>query len=114
MLDMFPFLRMNGNTADEKVSEIENYLIQFKEILEFALGNITEENLSPELIKKLNGAGANITNKEEELSQISAKSLTIADVCNSQSFKDAILKESIKNVSFNINFENGHLEYRGE
>ena len=114
MLDMFPFLRTNGNTTEEKVSEIENYLIQFKEILEFALGNITEENLSPELIKKLNGTGANISSKEEELSQMSTKALSITDICNSQSFKDAILKESIKSVSFNINFENGHLEYRGD
>ena len=39
MVDMLPFPRIVGNTPEEQVSELYNYLIQFKETLEFALKN---------------------------------------------------------------------------
>ena len=39
MLDMLPFLRVAGNTPEEKIASIVNYLTQFKETLEFVLMN---------------------------------------------------------------------------
>ena len=92
MFDILPFPRITGNTPEEKVAELINYLIQFKETLEFALMNISAENLSPDLINRLNALGADIekshTEREEELSQISKTSVTV-----------------------NVNYETGHLEY---
>ena len=92
MFDILPFPRITGNTPEEKVAELINYLIQFKETLEFALMNISAENLSPDLINRLNALGADIekshTEREEELSQISRIS-----------------------VAVNVNYETGHLEY---
>ena len=74
MVDMFPFPRVTGNTPDEKISELLSYLIQFKEALEFALMNISTENLSPDLVNKLNELGADIKKsneaRAEELAQI--------------------------------------------
>ena len=60
MMDMFPFPRLTGNTPDEKIDSIINYLIQFKETLEYALKDISMDNLSPELIKKIEALGADI------------------------------------------------------
>ena len=115
MVDMFPFPRITGGTPKEQIGELLNYLIQFKEILEFTLVNISTENLSPDLVNKLNELGANIkqnrVDREEELTQISNNALTISDVCNSDLFKGAVKYEASKYVSFNVNFETGHLEY---
>lgn len=115
MLDIFPFPSNIGNTPEEKITNIINYLIQFKEILEFALTNITTENLSPNLINKLNELGANIeqskTERESELAQISkGSSITVFDVINSPAFNKAI-KDEVSDITFTVNFENGCLEY---
>lgn len=115
MLDMFPFPRIKEGQPEEQIADIINYLIQFKETLEFALMNISTENLSPDLITKLNELGADIeksnTAREEEVAQVSVKSLTIPDVCNSDLFKDAVRSEASRYISFNVNFNTGHLEY---
>lgn len=116
MVDMLPFPRVVGNTPEEQVGELYNYLIQFKETLEFALTNISAENLSPDLINKLNKLGADIeqsqANREEELTQISKNTITISDVCESNAFKEAVEYEVSKYVfTFNVNFDTGHLEY---
>ena len=116
MLDMLPFLRVSGNSPEEQIGSIVNYLTQFKETLEFVLMNISTENLSPDLIKQLNELGANIQkNKEEredEVAQMANKSfITVSDVCNSDLFKFYVSSEISKRVSFNVNFETGHLEY---
>lgn len=115
MVDMFPFLRLTGNTTEEKIASIADYLVQFKETLEYAINDISIDNLSPELINKLNELGANIEkNKsasEEEIAQVSVNTLTINDVVESEQFKTAIKNETSKYVSFTINFETGHLEY---
>ena len=111
MQDIFPFPRIVGNTSEEKIAHLVDYLIRFKEILEFALGNISIENLSPELVKKLNEFGANIQqsreDKEEEFAQLTINTLTISDVCESQQFKNAL----IKNLVIKVNYDTGHLEY---
>ena len=62
MFDVLPFPRIIGDTPEKQIGEILSYLIQFKETLEFALANITEENLSPNLVSSLNGSGANVSN----------------------------------------------------
>ena len=115
MMDMLPFPRIMGNTAEEKMADLLNYLIQFKEALEFALTNISTENLSPELLNKLNALGIDIEKsneaRETEITQISLNSLTIADVCNSDLLKSTISSEMGKNLMISVNYKTGHLEY---
>ena len=116
MNDMFSFPTVRGNTPEEQINELVNYLIQFKETLEFALDIISTENLSPELIDKLNGLGTNTDKmtsvREEELAQISVKelNLTVNDVVNSPAFKESVNNE-VSKLTFTVNFDNGHLEY---
>lgn len=75
MIDLLPFPRITGDTPEKQVSELVHYLVQFKETLEFALMNISIDNLSPDLVNKLNELEANINQsneeKESELAQIS-------------------------------------------
>lgn len=115
MMDMLPFLRTVGGTPEEQISEISNYLLQFKETLEFVLMNISTENLSPELINKLNELGANIEknaeDREEAIAQLTKNNvLSIYDVLNSELFKSEV-KNTVSNIKFTINFDNGCLEY---
>lgn len=114
MLDMLPFLRVIGDTPEKQIAEIINYLTQFKEVLEFALMNISTDNLSPELINQLNDLGANIEksniDREDELTQISSNSISVYDVCNSEVFKSSVESE-ISGITFNVNFNTGYLEY---
>ena len=111
MYDMLPFPNQTEKDAEGQVKELFNYLIQFKEILEFILTNIGIDNLSDDLVNKLNSLGADIekTNevKEEELQQVSSKMLTVSDVINSEAFKAALTNE----YQFTINFDTGNLEY---
>ncbi len=115
MIDLLPFPRITGDTPQKQVLELINYLVQFKETLEFTLMNISTENLSPDLVKKLNDLGANIVQstdeKESELAQISkGNNLTVYDVCNSNIFK-ASIESNISSLTFNVNTETGELEY---
>ena len=77
---------------------------------------ISEENLSSDLINRLNELGINIENskseRESELAQVSSKgsSLTVFDVINSDAF-NIKLKNEVSNIKFNVNFNTGHLEY---
>lgn len=92
--DMLPFPHITATKPEEQVSQINNYLIQFKETLEFILTNISYENLSPEFNAMLTELGADIKAKTEEQSdqiqQVASKSLTISDVINSAPFKSAL------------------------
>jgi hypothetical protein len=112
---MLPFPRIMGDTPDKQIVELVTYLVQFKETLEFALRNISTENLSPELVNKLNELGAGIEksneNREDEIAQVSSKTLTVSDVCNSEIFKLAVEDMFKGYTTFNVNFETGHLEY---
>lgn len=95
MYDMLPFPHITATKAEEQVSQINNYLIQLKETLEFILMNISSENLSPELNNLLRELGADIKAKTEEqnnqIQQVAQKkSLTVSDVINSTPFKSAI------------------------
>ena len=100
MVDIFPFPSTHGNTPEEQIKELVNYLIQFKETLEFALDNITMDNLSPELVNKLNDLGAEIKQSSSEWEN------ELAQVSNNSSVKNELSK-----LKFSINYENGHLEY---
>ena len=94
MYDMLPFPNITGTSVGEQTAQINNYLIQFKETLEFILTNISVDNLSPALIDKLNGLGAEIEKTTEEateqIQQVSNKALTVSDVINSQAFESAV------------------------
>ena len=114
MYDMLPFPSVTAKTPEEQVAELTNYLIQFKETLEFILGNISVENLSKDLIDKLNELGAgissNVEEQAEQLSQIANKTLTVSDVINSEVFKTAVQSE-VGKIEFSVNMETGNLEY---
>ena len=115
MVDMLPFPRVIGDTSEKQIAELIDYLIQFKETLEFALTNISTENLSPDLVKKLNELGADIKksneDRENEIAQVSNfSSITVSDVCNSELFKNKI-DERISGLTFSVNFDTGNLEY---
>lgn len=156
MYDLLPFPNINGKTIEEQTFQINNYLMQLKETLEFTLTSISFDNLSQEVVDKLNSLGADIQKseetREEELSQISNKTLSVSDVINSSAFSLALegagpkkylvsaeqiqvseepnginlyqiedesgeIKQfKVKNgstpkVEFNVNFNNGNLEY---
>lgn len=91
MYDMLPFPNITATDPREQASQINNYLIQFKETLEFILTNISVDNLSAELIDKLNSLGAEVektqVDREEELQQVSNRMITVSDVVNSEAFK---------------------------
>ena len=113
MYDLFSFPRILGDTPEKQVAEVVDYLIQFKETLEFALTNIGTENLSHDLVAKINklGAGDSSTSSEETLSQLSRGTLTIYDVVNSDLFA-SMLESKVLKVDFSVNFETGELEYK--
>ena len=66
MYDLLPFPKIVGKTAEEQVVEINSYLIQLKETLEFTLTNISSENLSKELKTKLDSFGTAIEQIKEQ------------------------------------------------
>ena len=94
MYDMLPFPTFSATETTDLSAQLNNYLIQFKETLEFILTNISTDNLSPDLIAKLNELGAEIEKsneeREEQIGQISGNTLSVSDVVNSKAFKQAI------------------------
>jgi hypothetical protein len=119
MIDIFQFPNIHGQTVEELAERTNNYLIQFKETLEFAINDIGIENLSAELVAKLNSLGANIEqskkDKEDEYRQMSSRSgLCVSDVVSSNQFKasvEAETRKQVQNIRFSVNFETGELEY---
>lgn len=94
MYDLLPFPNFAATDASDLTAQLNNYLMQFKETLEFVLTNISTDNLSPDLIAKLNDLGAEIEKsneeREDQLGQVSSKTITVSDVLNSPAFKEAI------------------------
>ena len=109
MYDILPFPNITAGSAEEQTAQINNYLIQLKETLEFVLTNISIENLSQDLVAKLSNIGAETKSDEnyEQIQQLSGKLLTVSDVINSNAFKFALEN----NLKFEVNFKNGELEY---
>lgn len=116
MYDILPFLRSTSKIPEEQIADIINYLIQFKEALEFILLNISVDNLSKDLVDMLNTLGADIEksneSREEQISQVSNKTITVtvSDVINSALFKSAV-NAAVSNIKFTVNFDTGNLEY---
>ena len=94
MNDILPFPNITATDTKEQVGQINNYLIQLKETLEFVLSSIDYENLSPELKSMLNSYGKDIKASNEErqdqIQQVSKKSISVSDVINSAMFKSAL------------------------
>ncbi len=106
MYDMLPFPNITATNIEELSFQTNNYLIQFKETLEFILTNIGADNLSPDLMETLNSLGAEVEKTVEEtddqFQQVASKTITVADVVHSPAFKDALEdatpKEYLKSV----------------
>ena len=94
MFDILPFPNITATTTEEQVVQINNYLIQFKETLEFILTNISTDNLSPELQKQIASLGEGIKiveeEREDQLQQVASR---------------------VPKLSLSINFDTGNLEY---
>lgn len=138
MYDILPFPNMTGTSAEEKISQIYNYLIQLKETLEFELTNISPDNLSQDLIEKINSLGSNFQKNSEEMDEqiqqvasnscsvydvvnspileahitkeIKENSITVSDVLESDGF-DKELGDKVMGLNFTVNMETGLLEY---
>jgi hypothetical protein len=82
MMDIFPFPSVKGKTPEEQIPEILNYLVQFKETLEF------------------------------ELAELSSRSTHTASGEGSQGTGEQYISMPMPSkVTFRVNFETGHLEY---
>lgn len=105
MYDILPFPNITGTTQAEQLVQINNYLIQLKEELEFILANIGVDNLSNELRLRLNSLGSEIALRKEEqedsAAQIRKNALTVSDVINSEPFNATIdgIKKELEKVS---------------
>lgn len=92
--DILPYPNITAKDPEDQLAQINNYLIQLKETLEFVLTNISADNLSPELIHKLNDLGSDIKTasqeQEDQIQQLAHKSLTVYDVINSDAFEKAL------------------------
>lgn len=95
MYDILPFPNITATDAKEQVAQINNYLIQLKEELEFILTNISADNLSPELLSQIRNLGAEVkTTKEKQedvAQQMTSRMITVSDVVNSKTFKDSTI-----------------------
>ena len=102
MYDMLPFPHINATNIEELSFQTNNYLIQFKETLEFILTNISADNLSQDLMETLNSLGAEvektIEDTDDQFQQVAVKTITVADVINSPAFNAAIPKDYIESV----------------
>lgn len=117
MLDKLPFPHITATKPEEQLTQLKDYLFRFKEELEFVLGNINVDNLSQELVDKLNSLGADVeksnTDNDERIQQLSNKTLTVSDILNSSLFSVALKQEVGEQMpSFTINYETGQLEYK--
>lgn len=61
MYDILPFPNITGETPAEQLEQINSYLIQLKEELEFILTGISADNLSEDLRRQLAALGADIS-----------------------------------------------------
>lgn len=126
MYDMLPFPNISATNIEELSFQTNNYLIQFKETLEFILTNIGADNLSSDLTETLNALGAEvektIEDTDDQLQQVAGKTLTVADVINSSAFEEALddatpktYLESVEVIEDGINInaiEDGSVEVK--
>lgn len=85
---------IRGKLPEAQIEELVTYLVQLKEELEFILSNISEDNLSEGLRKRLNSLGesigANTTKSEDELLQVTSKIMSVRDIVGTDVFKEAV------------------------
>ncbi len=123
MFDILPFPNITAKEAEERTNQIVDYLLQFKEDLEFILTNLTSENLSPDLRAKITNVktsdDAFTSEQSEQLSQLKGGGgISVSDVLNSAAFKayaesvNTAIDEKVNNLTFEVNYETGHLEYK--
>ena len=118
MFDIFEYPNISAKDVNELSQQVNHYLVQFKETLEFVLTNISTENLSADLIAKLNSLGAEIETRkqeqEEQITQVTNNALTISDVLNSEAYNASIrsLREDMEeDLKLTVNMSTGNLEY---
>lgn len=92
MMDRLPFPDVNAHTTEEKVAQLVDYLIRFKEELEFILSDIGVENLSADLQHKISEMGKPKQNTDE------AEAIYI-------------VKNEKTDITLRVNIETGDLEY---
>ena len=94
MRDLLPFPMLRGKLPETQIEELVTYLVQLKEELEFILSNISEDNLSEGLKKRLNSLGesigANTAKSEDELLQVTSKIMSVRDIVGTDVFKEAV------------------------
>lgn len=122
MFDILPFPNITAKEAEERTNQIVDYLLQFKEDLEFILTNLTSENLSPDLRAKISNVktseDAFTSEQTEQLGQMKGGGISVSDVINSAAFKAytvsvlTAIDEKVNNLTFEVNYETGHLEYK--
>lgn len=118
MFDLFEYPNITANDVGELAQQVNHYLVQFKETLEFALTNIGKENLSVDLIATLNTLGADIkmskTEQEDQITQVAHNALTVSDVLNSEAYEESIRSlraDMEQDLKLTVNFSTGNLEY---
>ena len=88
MFDILPFPNITAKEPDERINQVVDYLLQFKEDLEFILTNLSTENLSPELQARIASVKASTdvftAEQTEQIEQM--KGVTVSDVLNSSAF----------------------------
>lgn len=138
MIDALPFPHITAKDTQEQIKQINDYLVYFKESLEFILMNISADNLSSDLVDKLNRFDSEIETlkmiEDNVIQQVSNKTITALEVIESEEYKASIkeledkLKEDIKVVDDKVlttselmdeiietmqaNLETGELEYK--
>ena len=94
MRALLPFPMLRSTTPERQIEELVIYLVQLKEELEFILSNISEDNLSETLRKRLEGLGVSIgasnKNRKDELLQVTSRLISVRDVVGSDVFKEAV------------------------
>ena len=94
MQDIFEYPTLISTEPEEQIKELVHYLLQFKETLEFTLANITTDNLSTDLVAKLNALGADIQSnreeREDQIQQVVNNSITVYDVIESDAYKASL------------------------
>lgn len=127
MYDMLPFPHITATKPEEQVAQINNYLVQFKETLEFILMNISMDNLSKDLADKITSLGSSIekssVERAEEIQQVTNKmgGSSVSDIINSPLFQTELdtrveenmptASEVLESFKITVNYETGHLEY---
>ena len=118
MFDFLPFPNITAKEPDEKISQIVDYLLQFKEDLEFILTNLSTENLSPELQSRIASLKAStdvFTNEQTE--QIKQMNISVSDVMNSPAFiayaegAQEYTDQKMESLTFSVDYETGYLNF---